>query len=62
MPTEPPPRDEGDSSRGAPLSRQQLVDLTGAEITAKTEFVLSGDRLWHREVDGFREYLPAAGP
>jgi hypothetical protein len=38
------------------LSRQELADLTGIEVTAKHEFILYGERLWHREADGWREY------
>ena len=46
------------------LSRRELAALTGIEITAKHEFILCGERLWHREAEGWREYepAPAAGP
>lgn len=54
---------EGIAGAAPTLSRQELAELTGVEITAKTEFVLAGERLWHREIDGWREYpAPSAGP
>lgn len=58
----------GDSSRGALsfLSRKQLQELTGVEITAKTAFVMQGERLWRyvggSVADAWLEYEPVAGP
>jgi hypothetical protein len=59
----------GDGIAGAAptLSRDELAELTGLTIGPKLEFVLAGDRLWHREVDGWHEYppypaVPSAGP